>query len=197
VQASLEYGLQYALDVRPNDARGHAGTMMYYMVNRSLGETLAEQDWTREHPDNLASMVHPSGSHAVSVAAGNRHTGNPDKEPTTKRDRGLATQRAVATNAQMEMFSDEEVPRQIRSLPAPWLKTWMLVHYIDHVNEVIRAEISLPLEMTEDNHVKSWISRIILEPIPFMSTTVSLSDDSHADDLDQSAYEAPVTWKAT
>lgn len=46
-------------------------------------------------------------------------------------------------------------------------KTRWLLHHVDPVKGVMRAELSVPIKIGDSGETDQWESRIILEPIPF------------------------------
>lgn len=170
LDAILKHALQHALDCTDIDVQGAPGSMMYLFGNRAVRGRLAPLGWRKDQSQNYETTVHPDGTHAIAVTAGDRNTGLPDVTPSTKRDRGPVTRNAVETNQQISMFEllgEDAAVRFMRPLPAPRRHTWLLLHYLDRRNNMLRAELSIPLEMTSDGYVQKWEERIILGEIPF------------------------------
>lgn len=193
LRRAVEYGLSYASDVTRHDPNGAEGSMMWIKSVRGLNQALFPYGWKADRTKNYETTVHPTGSHAIAVAAGNAHTGIEDKEPSTKRDRGPATVNVVATNYTLNMFDvlDEEgAPRPIRLNDTARRLTWLLLHYHDKQAEEVRLELSLPLTMTSDGYVKEWQERVILTAIP------SSRDPLPMDHSDEEGVDVPVIRKA-
>jgi hypothetical protein len=192
LRQALEHGYQYASSTTLHDPNGAEGSMMYHKINRGLRDVLVPQGWKVDRTKNYETTVHESENHAIAVAAGNANTGIKDKRVSTKRERGPATRDAVETNYTLDMFEADPgaFPSLLRPLPSARLHTWLLLHYIDHKEQEIRSELSLPLEMNSEGHVSEWQERIILSAIPFNREPMSL------DDTDEADVEVTVTKKA-
>jgi len=152
--------------------------MMYYKGNRGLRDRLVPQGWRVDQSQNFETTVHPDGTHAVAVTAGNRDTGSTGMNPSTKRDRGPATRDAVEANQQFSLFEllgEDSALRVLRPLPAPRRHTWLLLHFIDWSADEVRFELSLPLEMSAEGYVHEWQERVIFEAFKF--TRDPLQDD--------------------
>ena len=193
LEAAIKYALPYALEVTEHDPAGAVGSQMYLKGTRGLRDQLAPLGWKPDHTNNYETTVHPLGSHAIAVTSGNRDTGNPDKAPSTKRDRGPATRGAVDMNVQLsylDALGEGAAPRGLRPLPVPRWHTWLLLHFIDWTAEEVRYELSLPFEMTSEGYVHEWQHRVILAAIPFNR------DPLPHDDADDEDLDIPVIRKA-
>jgi hypothetical protein len=118
---------------------------------------LAARGWTIDRKGNFETVVDPSGTVAIAVAAGDSGTGDRNANSRTRTPRGPATQRAVRGN-QLNFFSSGHESDHVQ--------TWLLLHYLDPKAEEIRLELALPREMA-GKVIEAWAERIILEPIPF------------------------------
>lgn len=197
IRSAVEFALPYALEANTDlDPLGASGSAMYAKLHRGLREVLTVRGWTIDRADNYESTVHPDGTHAIAVMAGNANTGNPDRRPAAKRDQGPGTRSIVETNwVQETMFVAGEVQTKAGKGQVPRLSTWMLVHYIDEDEEIVRVEVSLPLVITESGRVIDWAKRIILAPVPFTGEAASFPIES--DSADDDAYQADIEKKAT
>jgi len=67
-----------------------------------------------------------------------------------------------------------------RDFPRPrvgaGMQTWLLLYYFDETAQEIRAELSLPAEMTDDGYVKKWRERVILPSIPVVRDPMATDD---------------------
>jgi hypothetical protein len=92
---------------------------------------------------------------AIAVTAGDEATGCPDVQPRTGNPKGAMTVAAVAANiGPQTLFEADEFRRQ----------TWFLLYYRDEGE--IRAELSLPDNVSASGHIDSWSERIIIPPYP-------------------------------
>lgn len=142
-----------------NDAPNAPGFYQWNATLRSLREDLVTIRWTRCDDGNFATIVRPGGDVALVVASGNEDTGNPRKVPTTRSAKGPNTEAAVSLNAgQLELFPELSAPPIHDGNPLR--VTWVLLFYVD--SKELRAELSLPVDMDVDGHIKTWKVRIIL-----------------------------------
>jgi hypothetical protein len=126
---------------------------------RFLRDRLVPRGWRSENKQNYATVVHPEGHHAITVAAGDAHTGIPDRTPTTRTEKGPVTREAVNGN----QLHFGEIVESFR--PFVHRQTWLLLHYFDEETDEIRMELALPTDMTADGFVGAWLERIILSPV--------------------------------
>jgi hypothetical protein len=167
------------LDLSPSDLRetclrayGHwadhtdldpasiANTNLWGRATRVLRELLLPRGWEPDNSDQQPRTVHPSRQWAVIVSSGDAGTGLPSSNPSTKNPKGGATIRKVAINQAQLVF-----PGFSADLPAAeTCISWILLIHVSQAE--IRAELSLPAEISESGFVTKWAERIILEPIP-------------------------------
>lgn len=126
-----------------------AGVLTWAKTIRFLRDQLVPRGWTIDNSRNYATVVNGPEGYAIAVAAGDSLTGQPDKTPRTRREKGPATREAVSHN-QMH-FSD--VNDEFGTRPADLAKTWLLLHYLDDEADEIRSELSLPAYVTDDGFV--------------------------------------------
>jgi hypothetical protein len=125
--------------------------------------------WHREYINNLSLTVNEENTLAIIVAAGDEATGREGVEPCTNSKKGPNTRSAVERNLFLwGMFAEEIRPEDIfKATSSSGRTTWLFLLHYDAVNEELRCELSQPVEMTENDHVKGWSVRIILPPISF------------------------------
>ena len=189
---AVHFGSTYAAECTRHDPSSMAGTLLWGKTVRKLRDQLILAGWDVSDKRNLPLTVHPSGKWAIGVAAGDEHTGIPDKTPSTRYDRGPATRRVVSIN----QLSFAALSADFAKLDAAVIKqTWFLLHYWDNDTDEIRVELSLPAEMAPDGFVIQWKERIILRGGGDGSAvTHAVRDDSIGTSAD--AIDIPVIKKA-
>lgn len=178
--ARIGYG--FAAACTAHDPRSLPGTLAWGKGTGHLRDEMVLEGWKADSTQNLETVVHPTGSHAVALASGTSTTGMRDTiPPRTRTPKGPATSRVVERNAQLSFagrhpaFGEELIAEGAR-------ETWLLLHHYDADAEEIRLELSLPSEM-RGKQVTGWRERILLEPVPF-STDINFDDDEDDGDID-------------
>jgi hypothetical protein len=120
-----------------------------------LREELVPAGWARARALNFELVVQPGGMVAIAVTAGDEATGCPDIQPRTGNPKGAMTVAAVVANLGPQTLFDVEEFRR---------RTWFLLYYRDEGE--IRAELSLPDNVSSSGHIDSWSERIIIPPYP-------------------------------
>jgi hypothetical protein len=152
----------------PNDPPLFRGTMFWARTTRVLREELASLGFEAADISGLATTCNRERKVAIVVVSGDDGTGDADGEsPHSKYRKGPLMIKVVGQNAeQLDLFSLMEMAPAPTATkpdePATWI---LLVHRAPGTNE-IRAELSLPREMSKDAKVTGWAKRIILKPIP-------------------------------
>ncbi|MYC32144.1 MAG: hypothetical protein F4X64_03075 [Chloroflexi bacterium] len=189
---AVHFGSTYAAECTRHDPSSLAGTLLWGKTVRHLRDRLIPAGWDARDKRNLPLTVHPSGRWAIVVASGDEHTGIPDRTPSTRYDRGSATQQVVSIN----QLSFATLSADFAKLDAAALhRTWFLLHYRDNDADEIRVELSLPIEMTSDNFVTQWERRIILAGAGDGSASAhSVPDSSFDPDVDM--IDVPVLKRA-
>ena len=170
-----------------NDVKAASGYAIWGKPLRSLGDALAPKGWHRDGAPRLESIVSPDGSFRITSAAGNFATGNKDWMPCTATPKGRRTLEAIGDNGQMAM----DIPGESAGVVAPMI-TYYFLHHLDAKREQIRAELSIPTNMTIAPKAKKGLidefkNRLILQPVEFgVEADLSVEDDSAAfsEDLD-------------
>lgn len=178
----LKRALDVALSCNDNDPITMAGTMLWGKGVRFLAEETRPLGWTRINPDNQALVLSPDGSIAITTASGDEDTGVPYGSPCTRSQKGRTTIAACRDNRQLA-FSDWLDPAPMVEISQnSGHATWFLLMYRDKKFNVLRAELSLPVQMDENGHVVRWDRRIILPDVPFDSIqTISTRGDGGQD----------------
>lgn len=185
LRGALGYGYGYAASCTSHNPLTLPGTMAWGFTIGALRDDLVSDGWTVGRHRNLETVIHPSASHGVLVTSANSHAGNPGGELRTRYRKGDATALAVSQNAQMSLgliATDQADVALLSEVEAQAGQTWLLLHRLDPMAEVIRAELSLP-DYIEHGWITGWAERIMLEPIDF-STDVDMATDDGDDDID-------------
>ncbi|HEX8075217.1 MAG TPA: hypothetical protein VF545_09575 [Thermoleophilaceae bacterium] len=182
LREAVQVGQHHASDCTAHDPRGLSGILVWGKTVRELRDRLVPLGWRSSDDRNYATVVNPVQTFAIAVAGGDVNTGRRGAEPSTRTDKGPATQDAVKLNRQLS-FSDIDQSFPKFQPEGPGLQTWMLLHHADEDAQEIRVELSLPAGMT-GGLVTDWQERIVLSPVPFMPHAVEVAEpDDHAIDI--------------
>jgi hypothetical protein len=113
--------------------------------------------------------VSADGYRQIAVASGDRGTGDAGVTPRTKTPKGPVTVRAVKDNNQLFLWADLGVSVEMPDADdtdgdvEPPRETWLLL--VARTRSELRAELSRPATMDEDDRVATWLERVILPPI--------------------------------
>lgn len=132
-------------------------------------------NWHAETINNLALTVNKSGTLAIIVASGDEGTGRRDMEPCTNSKKGPNTRSAVERNLDQWRLFPDDINKEDLIKASAGRTTWLFLLHYDGINEQMNFELSQPVQMTDNDHVKGWSIRIILRPISFEGTP----DDGH------------------
>lgn len=160
-QDALEAALGQAVtDIRSCtdfDAPAMPGMQFWSRVNRYLAEILTPLGWKWTAQDSILRVIHPTASHAVTAISGAGAVSNLKKSVRSKNPKGPAMARLVEANAELALFSADEIRfgRDLVDIP-----TWCLL-YKRAKNGVVLAELSLPVKMN-GKFVDEWAERIPL-----------------------------------
>lgn len=177
---AVEFGMRHAFDCTRHEPPNLPGILAWGKTVRSLRDSLVPQGWKASNARNYATVIHPRGTYAIAVAAGNSNTGVSDESPSTRAEKGPATRDAVHLNQLTFWDISESFPRPEL---VPGTQTWLLLHYADEETEEIRLELSLPAGMTSDGHVTVWQERLILSPVPFFTRPSVSTEESEGEDV--------------
>jgi hypothetical protein len=138
----------------PNDPPSCAGFLGWARTVRALRDRLVPAGWRKDDWLNLPVVISPDNLTAIAVMSGDSATGQADRNPRPKYDKGEVTFAAVMRN-QCELFSDQ---RQTPTAP----KMWILLRRRDRSE--VRAELSLPDSISDAGAIETWRTRILLGP---------------------------------
>lgn len=192
----VDWGAGYRANCTLNHPPAAPAFFMWAEIVRALRERLIPQGWARNDARNYSTVVDPASTFAIAVASGDAFTGIEDKTPSTRREKGPATQAAVEQNQLTFEDIDPSFPRVLRVPTATTtpsgMRTWLLLHYVDARAEEVRSELSLPDFISAEGFVTSWRERIMLPPTPFTSPVIA---DAPADGP-TTPIEVPVERRA-
>lgn len=185
--AALEAGYVAAASCTDHEPRSYPGTTVWAKGIGHLRDLLVPLGWTADRSANFETVVHPSNSQAVAIAAGTSQVGIEGIAPRTRTPRGPATNRAVKANQQMTLGigTDAFTGTGVRTTADRDRVTWLLLHYLDPDEEEVRVELSLPLEMS-GKQISRWKTRIPLKPFSFSQTIDFEHDEVEEIDIDVS-----------
>lgn len=138
-----------------------AGTLRWLETVRMLRQGLATDGWSLNDDRNSPRVIDPAGRVAVVPVSGSADSGLIDGTPRTANPRGAASSRAVQVNRQLEfdfaaaLLADMAAEKSVR------VTTWFLLYYRSQ-DDVLRAELSLPVQISDRGIVGGWRERILL-----------------------------------
>jgi hypothetical protein len=156
---ALSIGYQHASTCTSNHPLSLAGFDAWGWSLGHLRELLIQRGgWTIDRTGNFETVLNESEGIAIAVVAGDSGTGLANGfPPRTRTPRGPATERAVEHN-QLNLLGAVQNEGH--------LQTWLLMHFLDSMASEIRAELSLPNDISQ-KVIDSWEERILFEPIPY------------------------------
>lgn len=156
-----------------------AGTLRWIETVHTLRAGLCADGWALNDDRNSPRVVDATGRTAIVPVSGTAATGREDEEPRPARRRGPASSRAVRINGQLEL----NLPALIADMAAEKsgrVSTWFLLYYRSEEDE-LRAELSLPVVVTDEGAVTGWRERLLL-PARTFGAEVRTPDDAGGDD---------------
>lgn len=186
LRGALEHGYGYAASCTSHNPLTLPGTMAWGFTVGALRDDLVNDGWTVGRHRGLETVIHPSRSLGILVTSANSHAGDPDGHLRTRYRKGDATALVVSQNAQMSLgavASDEADAALLGKPEVQPGQTWLLLHRLDALAEVIRAELSLP-DFIEHGWITGWAERIMLDPIDFSTDVEMATDDDGEDEID-------------
>ena len=186
IHESVRGGYAAAAGCTEHDPRSLPGMLIWGKGIGYLRDRTKPRGWRADRCMNYETAVHPSNSHAVTIAAGDSATGLTDAgPPRTKRPKGPATVLAVKqNNTQLQLGHGTDVFGRIgRDTDDEKRLTWLLLHYFDPKSSEIRLELSCPLAMT-GAFITTWRERIILPPVAFGADLQIAFDDEEDEPID-------------
>lgn len=159
-----------------------SGTYRWMSTVQVLRSSLAADGWAVTNVRNSARSVSPAGDTAIVAVRGNVDTGVVEGSPRTANPRGKATAMAVHINGGQELALPL-LMADAGSAEDTEVRTWFLLYYPTDDGQV-RAELSLPVEISEKGMVERWTERLVLAPVDFGARDVVPLDAGDSDDFD-------------
>ena len=145
------------------------GISMWANMVRRIRQRLLPEGWTHSDEGNYSTVRSPNGEIALAVATGDENTGFKDANPTTQCPKGPRTVNAInINNAQLLLdfgYPDENEIQQLPYSEGVDAATWILL--VNRNGLEIRAELSHPFDMDENQRITGWHERIILPTVEF------------------------------
>jgi hypothetical protein len=143
--------------LEPSNAPGFKAWVAAF---RTLAEQLVGSKWAKIETRGLPRLVNKDSAVAIAVCNGDDGVGVRDRDPKSKNPRGEQSALLIRSNQrQLNLFSDPEfapVP------PDEEQVTWWLLIYSDELG-ALRAELSLPVGIGDDDRFSIWKERILLD----------------------------------
>ena len=161
------------------DPPTYPGQTMWAHTVRRLRQRTAPIGWKPDNAGNYCVALSADETIAIAVATGDGNTGRPDADPSTNSPKGPRTADAVATN---QLLLDLRFPGEDSSNSVTedaQRETWLLLVHLDRSE--VRAELSLPSGLDEQERVTGWSERIILPSIDFDPERVDVPLDNGPD----------------
>ena len=160
-------GYQASSNCTDLDPRNFPGITMWAVTTRHLRMALLPKNWKATNNANFSLTVSSDGKIAIAVATGDEATGIAEMVPTTQSSKGPRTVEAVAANNKQSGFKFTYPDGWKPSLRVPanfdGYATWILL--IHRAQTAVRAELSYPLDLDENQRVSGWRERILLPSI--------------------------------
>lgn len=160
-----------------------AGTLRWLETVRMLRQGLVTDDWVLNDDRNSPRVISPSGDVAIVPVSGTAETGLLDGTPKTANARGAASSRAVQINGQLEFSYQPPLLPDMAGEKSETRTTWFLLYYRSHADE-LRAELSLPIRISDKGIVGAWRERIILPSRSFGADQMLPRDAGGNDDVE-------------
>lgn len=186
-QVGLEQVLgtyQLAYDTRTANDWSLARPLTSYIESiQALRNTFVPNGWKAVEKQRAPFIESADGKILVSIASADEGTGIAAAKPKTRSKKGRVAQEAVNDNRQLDLFTQNNVV-PLRPATDDPAATWYLLIYAN--DEVIRAELSQPNSIGEDNRIDDWIERIIIGEYPRHNKPI---DDTRPGDDDFAAED--------
>lgn len=171
-ESTLREALEYARDSTAVSDNGFLaptgyGTFMYHHAIAKIRELMAGMGWESQSVRNLPYTISPDGSIKITAATGNESTGIKGGSGPILKEKGNTPS---ALSGQMTLFDPSQY--SIEQYEGEGT-LWYVVFFVDRKHQEIRLELSKPF-FDENNKVKAWVHRIILDPVSLQNIHVSL-----------------------
>ena len=143
-----------------------AGTLRWLETVRMLRQGLAADGWSPNDDRNSPRVIDRTGGVAVVPVSGSPDTGLAEGHPKSANPRGAASSRAVQINQQLEFAFASALLADMAAEKSAAVTTWFLLYYRTQ-DELLRAELSVPVQINDRGIIGGWRERILLPPRSF------------------------------
>ena len=127
----------------------------------ALRDILVPRGWEKRDEGHYELVFNPLLNLSIAVASGDEGTGDPQKTPSNRSEKGPRTAKAVKDNQTADLF-----PETLSTVPNSMvvINTWILLHRV--CDNEIRLELSRPNAFDDtERFVTGWSERILLGAI--------------------------------
>ena len=166
---ALDVGMAEAAVTTDHSSAGAFGTRLWDGSLTSLRDQFAPAGWTVHRPGGLEVVRRPDKAVQITPSLGTENVGViTGVSPKWARKRGVSTKKAIDEN---QMSLADLAPGEPAFRP---IQTWWLMYhpFLAHGEKVLRAEISLPIEMSAKG-VVLWAYRVFLGERTFGDSTIA------------------------
>ncbi|WP_149038085.1 hypothetical protein [Kitasatospora sp. MBT63] len=179
----------------PYYPRNFAGITMWAETLAGLRRQLLKlrRGWRIGSTGNYETAYSSERQLAFAVVSGDSYTGiDGARDPKLTRRRGPKTKERVRRNAVFgQLALDLELPRALDGLPADEAcSTWFLVLHPE--DDMVRVELSLPVQVGDDGLVGDWIERILIPPVPVTGAVAPIERNEDDDDGEDPMVTRPA-----
>jgi hypothetical protein len=139
-----------------------AGLARWGKTSELLRRRLLPRGWLQDDWKGLPRTVSPERDFAIVATSGDAGTGLPGTSPANRNPKGTETLKAIGRNLQLAFEFGGRFGSDPDRMRHPE-QTWLLLYYA--APEALRAELSLPRDITPAGYVTSWQERILLPAI--------------------------------
>lgn len=168
-----------------------AGTYMYQEGTAALRRACVPLGYDFDEDGHQPRTFSEERGVSIILQTGDDNTGVlTGVEPTARNPKGTATKNKVSSNyAQMSLFN-LATPES----PDTDMYNWVLLVAV--VDDVVRAELSLPREVNSEGKPCGWVERILLPEEP-LARDLATDEQPHKGDSDRATddVEIDVKWK--
>lgn len=169
----FNYGLGERRNLTAHDPNWLGGILTSGKITRGLRDQLVPEGWTISNDLNYATVVHPEKLFQIAVSSADGDAGNPFGNPSTRAEKGIATELAIESNqASFHEFMPNDFPAPKRKRP-----TYLFLYNVDDETGTVGAELALPIAIGDDGLIREWQERIPLFP-PDLDAGTRLRDDA-------------------
>lgn len=165
-----------------------AGTYMYHEGTAALRRVCVPLGYDFDEDGHQPRTFSDALGVSIIFQTGDENTGLlTGTEPTTRNPKGSATREKVSANSHQFALFNLATPETPEGVSYHW------VFLAAVVDGVVRAELSLPRDLTEDGKPCGWVERIILPEEPLAGDAATTTDTKPGEPTDD--VDIDVAWK--